>query len=47
MFGRDGQPLTRGNAPDAAAVIASLARPGTGPRDLTGGTLVPVTLRGA
>ncbi|WP_158590342.1 PucR family transcriptional regulator ligand-binding domain-containing protein [Deinococcus sp. RM] len=46
VFGRDGQPLTRGNAPDVAAVTVALARPGTGPRDLTGGTLVPVTLRG-
>ncbi len=46
VFGRDGQPLTRGNAPDAAAVTGALARPGNGPRDLTGGTLVPVTLRG-
>ena len=42
-----GTPLTPGPAPDAGEVLAALARPGTGPRSLAGGTLVPVVLRGA
>ncbi|WP_309570946.1 helix-turn-helix domain-containing protein [Deinococcus sp.] len=41
-----GTPLTPGPAPDAADVMAALARPGNGPRPLAGGTLVPVILRG-
>ncbi|THF86167.1 PucR family transcriptional regulator [Deinococcus sp. KSM4-11] len=41
-----GLPLTPGPAPGQADVLAALARPGNAPRDLAGGTLVPVILRG-
>ncbi|GAA0502434.1 PucR family transcriptional regulator [Deinococcus depolymerans] len=46
VLGRDGLPLTPGPAPDGGAAAAALARPGSHPRELAGGTLVPVVLRG-
>lgn len=39
-------PLTPSSAPDPALARLALARPGTAPRPLAGGILVPVVLRG-
>ncbi|UBV44651.1 PucR family transcriptional regulator ligand-binding domain-containing protein (plasmid) [Deinococcus taeanensis] len=46
LLARDGAPLTAGPAPDAAQARQALDRPGAAPRDLAGGVLVPVLLRG-
>lgn len=42
-----GHALTPGPAPDPTAARQALERPGSGPRPLAGGTLVPVLLRGS
>ncbi|PNY81901.1 PucR family transcriptional regulator [Deinococcus koreensis] len=48
VLGPGGQPLTPAltDLPAADVVMAALARPGNAPRELSGGILVPVVLRG-
>ncbi|MFB9993219.1 PucR family transcriptional regulator [Deinococcus oregonensis] len=46
LLAPNGLPLTPSLAPDPALARLALARPGTAPRPLAGGMLVPVVLRG-
>lgn len=47
LTGRDGHPLTTGDAPPVSALRAALHRPGNAARRVGGGLLTPVVLRGA